>query len=159
MQEALRSLWSDEQPELYQHGIETALELQGRYGLTLPSEFEEYVETSLPSSIWWGPYGFQFWNCNSLTNLLEEQDATPARYRRSLIWDEAEHYVVFADYLDRCYDYAICCSDGPNRGKVALVGHCPNRLVASSLSEFIGLAGNNSDRVHSPVGDPYGDVA
>jgi hypothetical protein len=53
------------------------------------------------------------------------------------IADEAASYLFFADYMIWCWAWAVCCSEGPNRGKVALIGGSPDRFVANSFSEFI----------------------
>lgn len=55
----------------------------------------------------------------------------------AVIAAEAHSYLFFADYSIWCWAWAICCGDGPNRGKVALVGGAPDRIVADSFSDFV----------------------
>ena len=33
--------------------------------------------------------------------------------------------------------WAICCEEGGDRGKVALIGGAPDRIVVSSFTEFV----------------------
>ena len=49
---------------------------------------------------------------------------------------EAASYLFFADYMIWSWAWAICCGDGPNRGKIAVISS-PDRFVASSFSEFV----------------------
>ena len=103
--------------------------------------------------------GIIWWAAERIKSLREEcGDSAPDGQRNKAIEDEADKYIVFADYLMGCYAYAICCSDGPNWGKVALIGVEPDRFVASTFSTFVRLAADDSDRLHSPVGDHYVDV-
>lgn len=96
--------------------------------------------------IWWG--------LGRIQSLIDEcPEATPPDQLNSQIDRESSTYIVFADYMDWCYAYAICCSDGPNRGRVALIGGRPDGFVAESFSEFRVLAAADSDRLHKPTDD------
>ena len=72
---------------------------------------------------------------------------TPARIKN--IPDEYEHKIsapdiaaeaktalFFLDHLMWCWAWAICCGDGPNRGRVFLIGN-EDRFVADSFGEFV----------------------
>jgi len=101
--------------------------------------------------IWWPP--------KRIHTLREETRRDPSPQCCNFeIENEAGSYLIFADFLDWCYAYAICCNDGPNRGKVALVGLNPDRFVAKSFETFVRLAAVGSNRLHSPVGDYFLDL-
>jgi hypothetical protein len=157
--EALARLWSDERPLLSERGTVVAADLQRRYDVRLPSEFEAYLREGSPKTDWDSRCGFTLWPPERIKSLPDERGTeTPALQRNPEVEREADKYLVFADYLAWCYAYAVCCSDGPNRGKVALIGANPDRFVASSLSSFLVLAADDSIRLHSPAGDHFSDL-
>jgi hypothetical protein len=137
-----------------------AQKLRDRYRLDLPTEFETYLVEESPQTDSMDDGGIIWWAPERIKSLPDECGPTPPDGQRNPDIEREEHqYLVFADYLDWCYAYAICCSEGPNRGKVALIGVQPDRFVATSFSTFVKLASADSDRLHSPVGDHYTDVA
>jgi hypothetical protein len=139
-------------------GAEVASELERRYGLRLPDDFKAYLGGSAPAADWMNHDGIIWWAPERIRSLADEcPGETPAEQANPEIEAEARSYMVFADFLDWCYAYAICCSDGANRGKVALIGIRPDRFVASSFSRFARLAAESSDRLHSPGGDGFTD--
>lgn len=48
-----------------------------------------------------------------------------------------------------CWAWAICCSEGPNRGKVAMIGGQPNHFVADSFRDFLAMALADDLRIHA----------
>src|SRR3954469_25198206 len=112
-----------------------ARNLQERYGLSLPGEFETYLTEGSPQTDSMDDGGIIWWAAERIKSLRDEcGPTTPDAQRNPDIESEAHQYLVFADYLDWCYAYAICCSEGANRGKVALIGVKPDRFVARSFS-------------------------
>src|SRR6478752_4078984 len=106
-------------------------DIERRYGIRLPEDFKTYLDTRAPSEDFWDDANFVWWSAARVKSLTEECGRdTPDEQRNNEIEEEATRYLVFADYLDWCYAYALCCSEGPNRGKVALIGGRPDRFVA-----------------------------
>ncbi|HEX8624795.1 MAG TPA: hypothetical protein VF782_06920 [Allosphingosinicella sp.] len=148
----------DGRPAPSAHGAAVARELEQRYGTSLPDDFKAYLTDSAPESDWMDNNGLVWWAPERIKNLPDERGTlTPPEQVNPEIEAEAGRYLVFADYLDWCYAYAVCCSDGPNRGKVALIGVSPDRLAAGSFSRFVELAESDSMRLHSPGGDHFTD--
>ena len=156
----LHLLWGKERPLRLEDGSKAIQDLQSRYGLVLPEVFADYLRTAAPSTDWMDAGGIIWWAVPRIRSLRDEcGNGTPAEQLNREIEEEASSYLVFADYLDWCYAYAICCSDGPNRGRIALIGVRPDRFVANSFTSFVRLAAGGSERLHSPTGDSLTDVA
>ena len=133
----------------------TVERLQQRYSIALPDDFQRYLVERAPAEDWWDDHGIIWWGRDRVKGLTVEcPEPTPPEQINAEIENEASTYVVFADFLLWCYAYAICCSHGPNRGRVALIGGLPDFFVANSFSEFEALAATNSNRLHSPAADP-----
>lgn len=110
-------------------------ELESRYRLTLPDDFRAYLGHAAPAEDFWDDNDVIWWSPGRIRNIPDEYEhdlADPAIAR------EAETYLFFADYMIWCWAWAICCSDGPNRGKIVLIGG-PDRFVADSFSRFVSL--------------------
>lgn len=160
LREALQRLWRDEKPSLSTGGSAAVEDLQSRYGLILPEAFAAYLRSASPDRDWMHGGGIIWWPPERIKSLRDECGSeTPNEQLNAEIEVEADTYLIFADYLDWCYAYAICCSVGPNRGKIALIAVRPDRFVASSFVTFVDLVAADSDRLHSPVGDHFTDVA
>jgi hypothetical protein len=139
----------DEIPTPSARGAAVARELEERYAITLPEDFRDYLIARAPESDWMDRYGFTWWAPEQIKNLPDEcGPRNPGAAVNPEIEAEAQQYLVFADFLIWCYAYAICCSSGPNRGKVALVGSDPNVFVARSFSRFVELVNADSVRLH-----------
>jgi hypothetical protein len=150
----------DRRPPPSDQGPIAVQDLQRRYQLRLPEPFRAYLIETAPRTDRMDDIGIIWWAPERIKSLPDECGReTPEDQRNAEIEDEAHSYLVFADYLDWCYAYAICCSEGPNRGKIALIGVTPDRFVASSFSRFVTLAAENSDRLHSTAGDRFTDLA
>lgn len=130
-------------------GMAVVQSLERRYSIRLPVEFLDYLTRHVPATDWWDDHSFVWWGPERIKSLRDEcLDETPAEPRNPEIEEEADRYLIFADYLDWCYAYAICCSDGPNRGKVALISASPDRFVSDSFFHFVQLAASDSRRLH-----------
>lgn len=128
--------------------------LQQHCSIALPDDFQRYLVERAPAEDWWDDHGIIWWGLESVKGLADECPDPPLPEQiNTEIEKEASTYVVFADFLCWCYAYAICCSDGPNRGRVALIGGLPDFFVANSFSEFEALAATNSNTLHSPATD------
>jgi len=149
----------DDRPPPSDRGAIVIQQLQQRYQIHLPPDFQAYLAEGAPSEDWMDDGGIIWWAPDRIKSLSDEcPGETPARQRNPEIEAEARLYLVFADYLDWCYAYAICCSDGPNSGKVALIGVEPDGFVANSFSSFVRLAAEDSLRLHSPGRDRFADL-
>jgi len=92
--------------------------------------------------------GTQWWSLKEIKPVsIECPDGSPGRATPA-IESERDTYLVFSDYLLWCYAWAICCSDGPNRGKVALIGGSPDGFVAPSFGEFVKLELADAQSIH-----------
>lgn len=136
-------------PPVSPTGRAVAEALEQRYGIRLPTDFRAYLNDHAPTTDWWDITLLVWWAPERIKSLRDEcKGETPAEQLNPVIEDEAGHYLVFADYLDWCYAYAICCSEGPNRGRVALIGVRPDSFVADSFLHFVQLAASDSMRLH-----------
>jgi hypothetical protein len=107
--------------------------LEQRYDVTLPEDFRTYLlelspdEESLDDEVtnWW-PVG--------------DIKSIPDENRHEISHPEIElekgQYLFFADFMLWCWAWAICCSNGPNRGRVAVIAG-QDEFVADSFSEFV----------------------
>ncbi|HEX8644292.1 MAG TPA: hypothetical protein VF702_10315 [Allosphingosinicella sp.] len=108
-----------------------AAAIESRYGLRIPGDFRRFlIEAPLAEELT-DEAGTSWWPLARIRSLPEEyghEIASPA------IAAEAGAYLFFADYLCWCWAWAVCCSDGPNRRRVALIGG-PDDFVAESFLE------------------------
>jgi hypothetical protein len=155
----LAQFWNSLAPSAVTDRRATAEDLERRYDIRLPTDFKAYLTMRVPGKEFMDDGGIIWWPIGRIKSLREEcGEATPDEQRNPAIEAEADRYLVFSDYLDWCYAYAICCSESINRGKVALIGSSPDRFVARSFSSFVRLAAEDSDRLHSPAGDWFTDL-
>ena len=144
-------IWGPNPPPLSDRGSEVVESLKGRYQLQLPPDFEEYIRQHAPAEDSSDPRHFIWWAPQNIKSLTEECGSTTSSDQVNReIECEADQYLVFADFLAWCYAYAICCSQGPNKGKIALIGGRPDGFVASSFSHFVALAADDSQLLHVP---------
>lgn len=158
LRQALEELWSNDVPALSDHGSVAVRTIEERHRVRLPDDFADYLRWGSPQKEWVDEGGISWWAVDRIASWHELHDNLPDGIRLPEIEDHASEYLVFADFLDWCCAWAICCAEGSNRGKVALIGVTPDRFVAGSFLSFTRLAANDSDRLHSPAGDHYLDV-
>jgi hypothetical protein len=113
---------------------ETVQGIECRYGISLPEDFRLYLLHAAPSEDYWDDGNAIWWSPGRLKNILDEYEH-PINDQH--IAEKAQKYLVFADYMLWCWAWAICCEDGDDRGKVALIGGAPDRIVASNFTEFV----------------------
>lgn len=113
--------------------------LEERYSLTLPEDFRAYLLHAAPSATFMDDIGTQWWAAHEIKSISDECPDGPPGQINPEIEREKDAYLVFSDYLIWCYAWAICCSGGPNRGKIALIGGQPDAFVAENFREFLRL--------------------
>lgn len=107
--------------------------LESRYGVRIPEDFRHYLLgralsdefTDNELTAWWALDRIQ-----SIRDEYKDGTGSPA------IAAEPDAYLFFADYMIWCWAWAVCCSEGPNRGRIAFIG-TPDGFVADSFSEFV----------------------
>ena len=150
MEEAFDHLgWARDGQTLSPNGPSVAQSLEQRYAIRLPEDFLDYLDHHAPAEDWWDDHGFIWWAPERIKSIRDECGTKmPGTPNNAEIEKEQDLYLVFADFLIWCYAYAICCSEGPDRGKVALIGGSPDRFVADSFSHFVQLATSDSRGLH-----------
>jgi len=158
LQKALKEIQGASPPVCRTDAPRLVAELEGRYSVRLPEEFRSYLIEAAGADGWTDNVGLGWYpieHIKSLTELSYEELAGA----NVEVAQEAHKYLVFADFLDWCgYGYAICCSDGPNRGYVAIVYPSPGRFICRTFSTFLRLVAADSDRLHSPAGDYFTEI-
>jgi hypothetical protein len=61
---------------------------------------------------------------------------------------EGPKFFVFADYLTSCWQYAIALSNGEREDNSVLLINSPNKIVASSFTEFVDLCVVDSPQLY-----------
>ena len=107
--------------------------LEARYSISIPSDFRKYLKEGLPDAENWDAENGNWWPINRLKNIPEEYKYP---LNTVVVQNTAKH-LVFLDYLQWCWAYAISCADDETRGKVALIGGLPDGYVADSFAEFV----------------------
>lgn len=158
---AIRAHWAANNLGTYTHrAISTDVEaLEERYSLQLPEDFRAYLLHASPSATFMDDIGTQWWAANSIASISDECPDGPPGQINPEIEREKDVYLVFADYMFWCYAWAICCSNGPNRGKVALIGGLPDTFVADSFSDFLRLELTDDLAIHQGPSKPARKVA
>jgi hypothetical protein len=121
-----------------------ALELQRRelavrkveldYGLSLPHEFRDYLLFASPVEQAWDQELVIWWPIERLRPIPDEYQDPVGDPE---IAATAAYWLFFADFSDWSWAWAINCGEGEQRGKVALIGGEPDRIVADSFSDFV----------------------
>ena len=125
-------------PPLSEGQIEEALNdiaaLEARYDLRLPEDFRDHLLRIGPGTREvWDNEDVLWWPTGRLRNVVDEYEHP---VENPQVAREADKYVFFADLMIWCWAWAICCSDGPNRGKVVVFSEA-QRFVADSFSDFL----------------------
>jgi hypothetical protein len=123
-------------------------EIEQRYSVKLPDDFKVYLLLASPNEIYMDDIGTQWWSIADIKNVTEECEDILLDSSNAEIEAERDQYIIFADFLIWCYAWAICCSAGKNRGKVALIGGSPDHFVADSLRDFLALEIVDSREIH-----------
>ncbi|WP_114951989.1 SMI1/KNR4 family protein [Sphingosinicella terrae] len=123
--------------------------LEARLKLVLPDDFRAYLIETAPRSNADDACEICWWSLDAIRSVPEELGyrAQATKMERAL-GGEPEKHVFFADYMGWAYAWAICCSDGPDRGRIGLICTGFEGFVADSFSEFATLAMANSPTIH-----------
>jgi hypothetical protein len=142
----LSYLWGAEALQQYQAPARQAEveDIERRYGLTLPDDFRAYLLQTAPAEEYWDDGNAFWWSVVRINNIPDEYDH-PIGHPR--IASNAHSYLFFADFLLWAWAWAICCGEGEDRGKVAVIGGDPDHFVADSFSQFVELYVKNPESV------------
>lgn len=133
---ALAAWWRDtgERVAPSANALARVRDIESRYGLSLPEDFRNYLLETAPAEDLSDRAGMAWWPLDRVTSVAEQcnrpVEGTPA--------DEEDSWLFFVDYMDWLWGCAICCSAGPDRGKIAAIGGgTPDLIIAASFSEFV----------------------
>jgi hypothetical protein len=146
---ALRAHWASLDENYTPHlAYAEVSALEDRYSIRLPEDFRSYLLNAAPTSTFMDEIGTQWWSPNEIKSYSDEcPNGSPGRINPEIEAEKA-FYLVFSDYLIWCYAWSICCSDGPNRGRIAIVGGMPDAFVADSFREFLRLELSDAHEIH-----------
>lgn len=119
------------------------IHFEEKYDLKFPSDFRIYLleacrkkaDMDRDLTTWW-----------PLSDLKKLSDEFKYPLKNPEIGKNAEQFVVFADYSIWCWAWAICCKQGKNYGRVALI-YGDGEFVARTFSDFIEIYINESIQV------------
>jgi hypothetical protein len=136
--QALAAWWRDtgEQITPSADALARVRDIESRYGLSLPEDFRTYLLETAPAEDLWDSEGVTWWSADRIKNMPDEYATFNQAVSESEITGKPETWLFFADYLIWCWAWAICCSDGEDRGKIAVIGG-PEQIVAASFSDFV----------------------
>ncbi len=103
-------------------------------GLALPDDFRLYLLHASPIDQAWDDEMVIWWPIERLKNIPDEYEYAVKDPR---VASNAKDWLFFADFSLWCWAWAICCGEGEDRGRIALVGGSPDRIVAGSFAEFV----------------------
>ncbi len=122
-------------------------DLERRSRVKLPPDFRAYLLHAAPVDGLLDDHLNEWWPIAKIRTVAEECRDWSENSFHAEIAEEADRYLVFADGQLWCWAWAICCSPGPNRGRIAVLGGSKNPFVADSFHEFVELAVADSDRI------------
>lgn len=133
---ALTSWWkgtSDEIPKP-QRDAAAVGDIERRYDVKLPEDFYLYLSTIAPAelflddewSTWWAP-----------TKIKSISEAYRPAIHNPIIAQAPQTYLFFADFMIWSSAWAICCNEGPDRGRIVSINGLDDAFVASSFTTFI----------------------
>ena len=128
----LRWLHDGDVPPPSSHAQAAVEALERRYAVRIPEDFRRYL-LSAPRFEVTDDEMTAWWTIDRVRNLPDEYEH-PIDHPG--IAAETATYLFFADYMVWCWAWAICCSGGPNRGRIAFIGG-PVGFVADSFAEFV----------------------
>jgi len=108
--------------------------------MTLPKDFRCYLLISCPDAKFLDQEDTEWWSLDRVKSIPEEHQH---QIRRPGVFSCAGQYLFFADHTSWCWAWAIACTDGENRGKVAIIGGGPDRFAADGLPGFVDLYMND----------------
>ena len=115
------------------------------YGISIPEDFRLYLLTTAPSGYYMDEFSTTWWTLDDIKNIPDE--CGESAHGDPVVVAEEGRYLVFADHLIWCYAWAICCADGDDRGKIALIGD-GDHFVADSFAHFVELQLNEDPAIH-----------
>jgi hypothetical protein len=108
--------------------------VERRYGLTIPSDLRSFLALlDTAQEYEWDDEDVLWWGIARLKTIPDEYSQP---IRNPEISREPDSYLFFADYSIWCWAWAICCGDGENRGRVAVIS-AGDAFVADSFSDFV----------------------
>jgi hypothetical protein len=128
-----RWLQSGDAPPRPVDALRSVEQAESRYGLRIPEDFRRYLIDVAPSADMMDDEETNWAGLHRIRSLPEEYEH---EIRHPAIAAEAGAYLFFADYMIWCWGWAVCCSDGPNRGRVAVISE-PEGFVADSFAGFV----------------------
>lgn len=109
--------------------------VERRYGVRLPTDLRSHLLRLGPrESAVWDDELILWWPASRLRNMPDEY---PQGSENPVVAREANRYIFFADYSIWCWAWAICCGDGAQRGKVAVIGASGDAFIADSFADFV----------------------
>ena len=115
--------------------------IEHAYGVTLPEDFRAYLLQAAPSNELWSDGDILWWPPARITNIPDEYEHPVTD---PFVATNAGSYLFFADFMLWAWAWAICCDDGEDRGKIALIDGSSDRIVARSFTEFVEAAMRDS---------------
>jgi len=110
------------------------LKVERDYRLSLPDDFRDYLLRASPVDQAWDDEMVIWWPIERLRNIPDEYESPVTEMQ---VATTAADWLFFADFSLWCWAWAINCGDGEDRGKVALIGGSPDRVVAGSFANFV----------------------
>ncbi len=118
-------------------GEDQVVALESRLGLSLPDDFRDYLrfwsppsdteETDEDVTTWW-----------ALDRMATLSEGYEHPVKLPSVQEAANDYLLFADGCFWCWAWALCCGEGPDRGRVVLIDG-KDRFVADSFSDFMRI--------------------
>ncbi len=87
--------------------------------------------------------GTRWWPLADIKTVRQECGDKP----KSALNAQRNDLIVFADFLIWCYAWAIDCSQGLNRGRVAVIGG-KDRYIADSFDDFLDRYLRDETAIH-----------
>lgn len=147
---ALADYWALAESKFYTpaHDEDDIAALESRYGIRLPPEFRAYLSIAAPRRQFMDQVTISWWAVGDIKSLAEECAKWTPGWGDAVEAD-AHRYLVFADYMIWCWAWAICCVEGPDYGRIALIrGDPPDAFVADDMGAFIALALRDDPQIH-----------
>lgn len=146
---ALADRWGGEAGQRYSHELvaREVAELERRYRVKLPPDFRAYLLHAAPVEELFDDHLTAWWPIGRINTVSQVWGEWPEGDRKSPVARETGSWLVFADGMIMAWAWAICCSDGPDRGRVALLSGPDTSVVADEFREFVLLALEGADRI------------